>query len=427
MNPWSLPKRIAEIKRVNVGKNEGSYPLFFRGTLSDYKIFKVSIEMPVYRLSNGRTIARQREYVVRKKVASDFFIKDPESIEALDAQHELLCDLAKDEGLLNYFKQPQTVQDEPIIIDDNGYIINGNRRICAMRMLLESNNKQYAKYEYVRVIILPDCSEDDIIRLEARLQTQPDIKADYSWIAEALLYKNQMDLYGYDYNRLARIHGKDKTEIQTLNDIVEYADEYLSSRGKPDQYSLIEKNREAFTQLRRYRKNFSKTQDKDIFKELVYSFIDNPADAPGRIYQTVKEIADNLATLKSDLTSEFEITPIEKKEEEHEKEDYSILTPVIPDPIKIEETAADEGIIDFIKTTKKPQELREAVIATIDLAKRKKKETKSVNAFRNNIKEAQAKLFDANACYNSNSKIDGVMQSIENIEEVIIKIRKLLE
>jgi len=425
LDPWSLPKRLAEIEIRKKGDNEGTYPLYFRGKLDNYPIYRVSIDMPVYRLSNGRTIARQLQYIAENDKDLDFFSKDPESIEALQAQDTILRGMVRDEGLYEYFRRPQTIQDEPYVLDENGYIINGNRRICAMRMLLEQDFQKYAKYQYVRIIFLSECNEEDIIKLEAMLQIQPDIKAEYSWIAEALLYKRQMKTFSYDYRVLQNIHGKTKIEIQEKIDMIDYANEYLHSRGKENYYMLVEKHQLAFSQLRKFRPKFRDPQDQEIFKELVFKFLDNPEDSPGRLYQTVKDIADNFEQIKKDLVDEHDLKTSDKKDESEEDEDLTLLKSEI-NTTDVSTLNLNTEILDLVKKTEKPQEIRNQVVSTISTSKQVKKETKSINAFKRNIQDAYTNLITAKAAFNENSNIEGVITSIENILKIVNEIKGLL-
>lgn len=425
MKPWELPKRLDEIKRVRNGRTEGTYPLIFRGGLEDFPIYKVPIGMPIYRLANGRTIARQKEYIARNNKPENFFMIDPESIEAIEAQDEILRDMVREEGLYEYFRSPTTVQDEPLVLDEYGYIINGNRRICAMRMLIQRNYELYNKYEYIRVIILDNYNEEDIIRLEAQLQIKRDIKADYSWITEALMYKNHMETQGYDYALLERLYETKQREIKNLIEMAEYADEYLLSREKKDEYSLVENHKEAFSQLRRFRKNFRDIQNQELFKELVFQFLDSPEDSPGRIYQTVKDIADHLPDIKKTIVEEFELPPQEEVKTES-KQDYSILTSVVEQENE-NETVVNEEIIEFVKSGEEASEVREQVVNTIILGKKKNKEKRSKNAFRKNVQNAYTSLIDAKNLYNGDSNCDGVTKYIENIEGVLKEIKDFLK
>src|SRR5690242_6604621 len=86
---WPLPKRVAFISALNTpdGQHEIEFP---KGKIQPLNVYLVPISLPVYRLENGRTLASQQEYIVKHGKPDDFFTKDVESLEALQAQDQLL-------------------------------------------------------------------------------------------------------------------------------------------------------------------------------------------------------------------------------------------------------------------------------------------------------------------------------------------------
>jgi hypothetical protein len=421
LNMWELPKRKAEIQNVKSGTNHGSFPLIFRGDLEDFPIYKVSVDMPVYRLANGRTIARQREYIANNKKIDNFFNLDPESIEALEAQHVILSDMVKDEGLYAYFGEINTVQDEPLVLDENGYVINGNRRLCAMRLLINKDPIKYKKYNFIRVIFLHSYNEEDIIRLEAQLQIKRDIKAKYSWITEALMYRNHLN-QGLDYKGIQSLYDKKKLEIERLVDMAVDVDAYLISRDIKDQYSRVEFQEHVFKELRKSRKKFKDTQDKELFTQLVFQFLDDPDDVPGRFLIFVKDIADNLSEIKETLNDEFTIPDAPPVSVEPEDDDLGLLKPKtgIKKPKVVQ---AKTAMINFVKSGKEAEDVRENVADTVDLSKKRKKETKTKKAFINNLKKSYTFLVDAKNLHSEDSITLGATKYIENIENLIEVIK----
>ena len=122
-------KREQEIRELTEISNE-VYSLQYRGKERSLKIIEVSIALPVYRIENGRTINLQKEFIAKNNKSKDYFTADPYSIETQKAQHELLKKLIEKEKLLDVFKKDNEVQHEPLICDNLGVIVNGNRRLC---------------------------------------------------------------------------------------------------------------------------------------------------------------------------------------------------------------------------------------------------------------------------------------------------------
>ena len=138
----SEPKRTMEIDFKNV-KN------------MIIPIVTLSIELPKYRLANGRTYDLQIEYLAKNtSLPNDFFEKDPELESVQSVQHGLLKKLVgKKKDLLEYFSEHE--QGETLILNQDGFVINGNRRLCAMRELLLKDPVKYKHYEQITYRSIP--------------------------------------------------------------------------------------------------------------------------------------------------------------------------------------------------------------------------------------------------------------------------------
>ncbi len=88
---WEYPKRIATLQELGAQPQGPTYPVPFQGTLQHLPIRVVSIELPKYRLDNGRTEAAQLQYLAtHPEIGRDLFTADLESDAAQTAQHEIL-------------------------------------------------------------------------------------------------------------------------------------------------------------------------------------------------------------------------------------------------------------------------------------------------------------------------------------------------
>src|SRR5690606_12464757 len=89
----------------------------------------------------------------------------------------------------------QDGQREPILISSSGIVVNGNRRLSAMRELLrKADGSVDERFTNIRCAVLPpDVSRDEIDDIEADLQARPQTKLDYDWIGDARLIRRQVD------------------------------------------------------------------------------------------------------------------------------------------------------------------------------------------------------------------------------------------
>ena len=193
---WSLVKRREHIKELLQAGAIAEHRLEFQDRLQNLPVVTVPIGLPKYRLLNGRTASLQQEWLSENPDKSeDFFQRDPELTEAQEIQHQLLTKLIHGAGLLAYFRDTKNKQKEYIILDAHGYVINGNRRLCAWRTLLSQDGDAYGHFGHVDAVILPPCDDKAIDKLEGALQIEPDIRDDYTWDSLANMMQDRKKLH----------------------------------------------------------------------------------------------------------------------------------------------------------------------------------------------------------------------------------------
>jgi hypothetical protein len=304
---WPYPKRVAYLgEQEKVAKEH--YRVEFMGQTMSLAIIRVPIQLPKYRLLNGRTASLQREWLAQHSDESpQFFTVDPESDRVQEIQHLLLQKLVGGAHLSNHFKDPTNKQLEPLILDSRGFVINGNRRLCCWRDLYASDQTKFPHFSHVDVVVLPPADEEAIDRLEARLQIEPDIKDDYSWHAKANMLLDRQQLHKLTTKDLARIYNMSEPAVKLIFEMREYAVQYLKSRGKENLWSLVTENEYAFEKMVEKRKLISATSDKRLYEEAAFAMIDDPTD--GRLYQTVQDLQSHLGKVKTKLKEAFPIKP----------------------------------------------------------------------------------------------------------------------
>ena len=253
---WPLPKRKQYFEDVKGGAAHHQQIDFMDARMT-LPVLRVPVNLPKYRMLNGRTASAQEEWLAKHPgKPADFFRQDPESDEVQRVQHELLSKLVTGAGLLAYFKQVENKQKEPLILDCNGFVINGNRRLCAWRTLLKEDAKKYGQFAHIDVMVLPPGDDKAIDKLEGSLQIEPDIRDDYTWDSLANMMKIRQSLHGLDTGKLAEFYRKKESEVKELLDMLDYAAVYLENRGRPRQWSEVSDKEFAFQQMVRKRGTF---------------------------------------------------------------------------------------------------------------------------------------------------------------------------
>ncbi len=289
---WEFPRRKQHLRELQETKGKYTYPLKFQKNLTVFSVYAVPIELPKYRLSNGRTQAVQEEYLAKHtKLPVDFFTRDAESEEAQRVQHELLYNMVIKTELMSYFKDIGNKQDQPLILTQEGFVVNGNRRLCAMRTLYLQADQKYSHFAHVDILILPKCDPKDIDELEAYLQIQPDIKEEYTWIAKACMLRARQQQHKYSNDDLAKLYKMRKKDVEGILGRLSLVDDYLREHKKDKQYDLVEDNEYAFIQLQKGRQQTKEDDQRDLFTQVSYTLIDDSGSGvEGRLYQRIPEV-----------------------------------------------------------------------------------------------------------------------------------------
>ncbi|OPD49315.1 hypothetical protein [Bacillus thuringiensis] len=417
---WAYPKRRELIDRLasNVSANQHKHPINFQNERTFFPIFKVEIGMPKYRLSNGRTQDAQEQYYTEKNLSEDYFERDLELEEVHEAQHGILKQQLKSSGidLLDYFTKNK--QEEPLILDNNGFVVNGNRRLCTMRELRQKDivaGKQSPRFSHIEVIILPPCSEEDILALEGKLQITQDIKADYIWTAEGCMYRSLRDKKGFTTEKIASLYeGKKKEDVEELILLLTYVDQYLASRNIPKQYHRIQEDQLAFEAIVKGRKKLNDEDKKDIFQTIAFSVIEKPLTGMGRLYSFLPKIVDNIDAIIERAQQEF--PPEEQMSIDDEDFDDGLLGG----------SDFELNLINLAQTLDKEENRENVVHITKDVIDAEDDRQQRFTVIQK-IQRANSLLQDAVNMFDDDTEVVGIQSQLEAIETHIEELKgKLL-
>lgn len=216
----------------------------FRNAHYRLPVIRICIDLPVYRMQNFRTFTDQTEYIAKEGVVSDFFAAGQEVESVQQIQHEMLARLAQKgvsdsvAPIFDVLKRDR--QREPLLITTSGVVVNGNRRLAAMRELYVEDSGTFADFSNVNCAVLPaDATLADVIDIEAGLQAKQETKLDYDWIGDAQLMSAMVRLHGSTTEVAKRLNRSDREIRNTMQALAE-ADIYLKEwSGTPGQYSRI--------------------------------------------------------------------------------------------------------------------------------------------------------------------------------------------
>jgi hypothetical protein len=392
----------------------------FQNRQQDVPIILVPIDLPKYRMSNGRTASLQMEHLAKNpKLRPDLFSGDPELWDAQAAQHELLVQLGKQADLAKYFENPVNRQVEPILLDENGFVVNGNRRLSSWRELLEKDQAKYAHFRSIDVAVLPHGTEREIERLEAVLQIEKDIRADYNWDAQANMMFAKVHREGFPIVELAALYRMKDADVQELLDMREYAAEYLRSRGKDDLWSQVSPHEFAFRRLVQWRTKLTGLARQEMFKEAAFALIDDPKTV-GRLYEAIPALAESIEQVSVRLAEEFPA----------ETDSGASVPSAELDALFGGAGAAPPPETALVQVLQKPDSrnrAREVIAEVLESQRQLKKDTKATGYLLDTCAKANAALTQAvKDGLRPESKLKGVARQLDEVEARIKTIREFL-
>jgi len=411
---WSLPKRLEFIEKMVTEESDKKYSFRFQDKFTQFNVYRIPIELSKYRLENGRTLASQEEHIYKNDLSEDFF-EDAESVEAQLEQHNILKGMLKSpRDLLKYFIENE--QDYPLILTRLGFVVNGNRRLCTMRELLQEDEQKFSRYRHIDVVFLPHCSEEDIDRLEAELQLEKDIKADYNWVSEAYMLRNRHVKHRKSFTELATTYNISEKDVQAKLDLLAYVDQYLENIGVPKQYNEVMKDEFAFKQFKKNRDKLKGDAKKEIFTNITFSIISMPREE-GRLWEYIPKIADNIDPIIDRLTNELKI--------ESDQITLTELDAFFEDGLDDDESKLDKLVINLNEN-----EDRDTIIhivrEVVDTEEELKDEKEAKDYVFKMVKKANTILNNAYLALNEDSSADGIVEQFKNIEDTMEKIRKAI-
>lgn len=292
-----IEQRATEARKENRTKRE----MKFRGGREPLAIIQMTIHHLLYRLENFRTIGDQMSQVASGKVDENLF--DPsrrEDVSAQTAQHEILFKLAQTgsgESIKAIYDELIRVkeQTDELIISADGVVVNGNRRLAAMRELLAGDVQAFAGFENVSCAVLPESATDEeIVSLEIELQMQPDTKLPYDWTAVALAAR-ELKARHYSDERIAGMMNRDKEEILKLIKMIDGADLYLTDHlERPRDYNSLEETEQAFKQIAT--RNLAKTDNpalREVTRRFDFLLVEKRDKIELRAYELINNIEGN--------------------------------------------------------------------------------------------------------------------------------------
>ncbi len=129
----------------------------FRGSYSALPIINLPVGMPILRPDNGRLAVLKTAYLRDHGLPDDHFQKNQADEMVQNVLQSFLLGLSKDQqGPIFQELRRTAIQTEAILATSNSIVLNGNRRLSAMRALFAEDPERFAAFAEVQVAIMPE-------------------------------------------------------------------------------------------------------------------------------------------------------------------------------------------------------------------------------------------------------------------------------
>ena len=377
----------------------------FRSQKTKLKVIRVDINLPVYRMENFRTYTDQHEHIAKEKLPSDYFLKGQELQTVQQQQHEILKRLSAKGPIIDVLTKDG--QRESILISSSGVVINGNRRLTALREL---------GTDYVDCMVLPaDATADEIVDIEANLQAKPETKLDYDWIGDAQLISRLVHM-GRSTKDVADRLNRGKNDIENALQALAEADIYLRDwAGAPGEYSRVRDDAgQLFKDLPKLVSGKTQALQQGS-RAIAWSLFENRDKLPGRIYAFNAAIGKLAADVLERLSEDLEVPITAEADEDSEggleidfgeenEIDYSALIS------RLQNDATKDESVDA---------LVEACQAAIDAQAGKNSTKAALKA----IIQAHSKLASVDVSTAAPETRPGILKQLESIAALVVKLQ----
>lgn len=396
----------------------------FRSTKYKLPVIRLSIDVPVYRMENFRTFTGQKEYLSTSQEEHSFFENGQEVESVQQVQHNLLVKLAKkgkDRSIVPVIDVlRKEKQRERLLITSTGVVVNGNRRLAAMRELFSEGTTETDSFRYVDVMVLPaDATPDEINDIEASLQGKPETKLDYDWIGDAQLVTSQVNIHKHTYDVAQRLNRSEKDIKNTLQALAE-ADLYLKEWAKADgDYSKVKDDAEQFFKDLPKILDGKSAQLESASRFIAWSLFDNRSKLPTRIYDYNAAFGKLAEDVIDRFSNELGLSTEKLSDDGHDDGDFAI------DMGSEEGETSYDAVIEAIKE-KDNEETINALIEAAGDAIETAKGQKSGDAALKALSAANSKLISVDLLKANTTTYSAIKKQLEAIANLTAKLSATL-
>lgn len=384
----------------------------FRNTKSRLPKIRIHQNVLVYRMANFRTFTKQSEYVTQHEVSGDFFEHGQEVESAQQVQHNLLSDLARTgkgelvKPIIDVLER--SGQQEPLLISHSGVVVNGNRRLAAMRDLYKRDPQGNKNFNHIDCMVLPeDARSEDILDVEANLQGKPETRLDYDWIGDAQLLAALVSRHGDDKiaaDRMNRGIREVQNCIRALTEAELYLKDWCHAEGE---FSRIVNDGEQFFKDLAQSLAGKDVDLQDASRAIAWTLFENRERLDGRLYQFNPAFGKLAEDVLERVADKLELDEVIDDEDDE------------PFPIEIDgenETGYDQ-VVEILRGGDRKDEAVDALLDATQTAIELEKGQKSGEAALKAIRQAHSKLSGVDLSRADSDTYEGIHNQLTSIKD----------
>ncbi|WP_192255598.1 ParB/RepB/Spo0J family partition protein [Mesorhizobium caraganae] len=289
----------------------------------DKELRVVSLEVDWVRFStlNHRTKSEQMR-VITQSGRSDLFTADPLGVEAQAEQYAILRGQDGFEDIKSDLKERG--QQQPAVVTAEGVLINGNRRVAALRSLYLDDKVKSARY--VMCLVLPaDATMPELVDLETELQIAREFKEDYTWVNEALLIEEIFNREQKDWNRVSSRMHKTSNEVRTQYEKLQQLHQLVDLSNGTRHHADFVDNESAFTELAGYVRNKPAEEAASVRSAYFLGIL------TGVNYRSLRNLRrpDASTLVRSEIANNVTLAPLLEQQATDANDDLDILDDVL--------------------------------------------------------------------------------------------------
>ncbi|WP_127589972.1 hypothetical protein [Paenibacillus lautus] len=413
--------RIQQIKS-QAEQSNNTYPFpHFQNTVYYLPVVRVPIGLPIYRMANYRTRVSQLAHIKKEGKPENFFSNGQENQSSQQVQHELLFGFAQkgsgDSIVPIMSVLEKTPQREPILITNDGIVVNGNRRLSAMRELFANGTDRFS---HVDCMVLPDYADkDDIREIEIELQMTPHTLLPYDWVGEGFAIRELFQM-GMTKDKVSQKMRKRAADIDNHLLAFDYADSYLTDwLGTPGDYSKVLDKEQLFTEMAKNLKS-KEGEDLEASRQIAFIITENSGNLGSRAYDYKNTFGPDSVEVLNRLASRLEVplsqVPIDQG-------------PQLEIEIEGEEdtTTSFAPIIEILMDRNKSKELSEEIADIHDTIKSERDDRNARQNALKRIKEANTRLLEVDLTRAEPTTYEGIKAQLNSIQTRAQELLELLD